>query len=284
MDELYEIVAEGDLRNPALVLALSGWVDAGGSGTGAAEFLAEDGEELVRFNGDAIFDYRSNRPTIRFREGRMASVEWPAVTMYRRELGDQDLLVMVGNEPDFRWRAFAEAVSDLMQRYGVELIITIGAVPAAVPHTYSPPVMTTASSSELVGEDDVALDDDLDVPGAAVNVVADAAVRRGLGTIGYWAQVPHYVNERYHAGVLALIRRLAIRLDLEIDTTELIEKSKEQAAHIDELIASRPENEAHLERLEILAEEGRLASGDEIADEIERFLNQDSPDDSSGLP
>ncbi len=213
----------------------------------------------------------------------MAAVEWPAVTMYKRELGERDLLVMVGNEPDYRWRAFAEAVTDLMQRFGVELIITIGAVPAAVPHTYSPPVMTTASSNQLVGEDDVALSDDLDVPGAAVNIVADAAVRRGLGTIGYWAQVPHYVNERYHAGVLALVRRLAIRLDLDVDTTELIEKSKEQAEHIDELIASRPENEAHLQRLETLAEEGRLASGDEIADEIERFLSQDSPDDSSGL-
>lgn len=274
MDELYEIVTETNLRNPALVLALSGWVDAGASGTGAAEFLAVGGEELVRFNTDAIFDYRANRPIVRFREGRMASLEWPAITIYKRELTSRDLLVMVGNEPDYQWKAFAEAVADLMARFGAELIITIGAVPAAVPHTYPPPVMTTASSNELIGDDDVALDDELDVPGAAVNVIADAAVRRGMGTVGYWAQVPHYVNERYHAGILALVRRLAIRLDIDIDTTDLIEKSNEQASQIDELIATRPENEAHVERLEMLAEEGRLATGEEIASEIERFLNE----------
>jgi hypothetical protein len=134
--------------------------------------------------------------------------------------------------------------------------------------------MMTASSDELVGSDDVALGDDLDVPGAAVNVVADAAVRRGMGTVGYWAQIPHYVNEQYHAGVLALIRRLALRLDLDLDTTELVDKSAEQSAQINELISSRPENEAHVQKLELLAEEGRLASGDELAAEIERFLNE----------
>ena len=273
MDQLYEIVTDTELRNPALVLALSGWVDAGASGTGAAEFLAEDGEELVRFDGDSIFDYRANRPTVRFREGRMDSVEWPKISIYVRRLPERDILVMVGNEPDFRWVAFSEAVADLMTRFGVELIITIGAVPAAVPHTYPPPVMMTASSDKLVGSDDVALGDDLDVPGAAVNVIADAAVRRGMGTIGFWAQIPHYVNERYNAGALALVQRLALRLDLDLDMSELVDNSREQATAIDKLISSRPENEAHVQKLELLAEEGRLTSGDELAAEIERFLN-----------
>lgn len=273
MDQLYEILEEPELREPALVLALSGWVDAGSSGTAAAEFLAEDGDELVRFNGDAIFDYRANRPTVRFRNGRMDAIEWPTVSIFVRHLPERDLLVMVGNEPDYQWRAFSEAVADVMARFGVDLIITIGAVPAAVPHTYPPPVMMTASSDELVGSDDVALGDDLDVPGAAVNVIADAAVRRGMGTIGFWAQIPHYVNERYHAGSLALVQRLSLRLDLDIDMSRLVEDSKEQAAQIDELISSRPENEAHVQKLELLAEEGKLTSGDELAAEIERFLN-----------
>ena len=275
MDDLYEIIADPDLRDPALVLALSGWVDAGGSGTAAADFLAEDGDEVVRFNGDAIFDYRANRPTVRFREGRMTEVEWPAITIYRRALPERDLLVMVGMEPDYRWRAFAEGVTDLLEKFGIELIITIGAVPAAVPHTYPPPVMMTASTDELVGGDDVALGDDLDVPGAAVNVVADAAVRRGIGTIGYWAQIPHYVNERYHAGSLALLRRIAVRLDLDLDLDKVVEAADEQATQINELIATRPENEAHVQKLELLAEEGRLASGDDLAAEIERFLADD---------
>ena len=275
MDDLYEIVAEPRLRSPALILALSGWVDAGAAGTAAAEFLAEGGEELVRFNGDAIFDYRANRPIVRFRSGRMSEVEWPSITIEHRSLAERDLLVMVGSEPDFRWKAVAEAVADIMQRFGADLIITIGAVPAAVPHTYPPPVMMTASSDELVGSDDVALGDDLDVPGAAVNVIAEAAVSRGMGTLGYWAQIPHYINERYHAGSLALLRRIALRLDLDLDLSDIVAASDAQADQINDVVADRPESRAHIEKLEMLAEEGRLATGDELAAEIERFLSED---------
>jgi hypothetical protein len=126
-----------------------------------------------------------------------------------------------------------------------------------------------------VGADDVALDDDLDVPGAAVNVVAQAAVERGKGTIGYWAQIPHYVNERYPAGAVALLQRIAIRLDLEFDLTELIEESNEQAAKINEAISGRPESQAHVRKLEMLAEEGKLVTGDELAEEIENFLRDE---------
>jgi hypothetical protein len=273
MTDLYEIISEPELRDPALILALSGWVDAGRAGTGAAEILAAGGEKLIEFKGDALFDYRSNRPVVSFRGGRMESIGWPSISIMRRSLPERDVLVMVGSEPDFSWKAFAESVADLMERFGADLIITIGAVPAAVPHTYPPPVMMTASSDTLVGSDDVALGDDLDVPGAAVNVVADAAVRRGMGTIGFWAQIPHYVSDRYHAGALALLQRLALRLELDLDLSEIIEKSREQGVEIDELIASRPENEAHVKKLEMLAEEGRLASGDELAAEIEKFLN-----------
>ncbi len=275
MSDLYDIISEPELRDAALILALSGWVDAGAAGTEAAEFLARGGEEIVRFNGDEIFDYRSNRPVVRFRKGRMTEVEWPTLTIHRRSLPERDLLVMVGSEPDSRWRGVADAVADLMERFGVDLIVTIGAVPAAVPHTYPPPVMMTASSDELVGGDDVALGDDLDVPGAAVNVIADAAVGRGLGTLGYWAQIPHYVNEKYPAGTLALLQRIALRLDLDLDLSEVVTASSEQADRINELIADRPDSQAHVQKLEMLAEEGRLASGDEIAAEIERFLNED---------
>jgi predicted ATP-grasp superfamily ATP-dependent carboligase len=275
MDDLYEIMAEPELVNPVLVVALSGWVDAGAAGTEAAQILTDGGEEIVRFAGDTIFDYRSNRPVVSFRDGRMTDVEWPAIRIHRRTLADRDLLVMMGSEPDYRWQAFAEAVADLMERFGVELIITIGAVPAAVPHTYPPPVMMTASSDELVGSDDVALDDDLDVPGAAVNIVAEAAVRRGMGTIGYWAQIPHYVNDKYPAGSLALLQRIALRLELDLDLTELVEASAEQTAQIDSAISSRPESQAHVRRLELLAEEGRLVTGDELAAEIENFLRDE---------
>lgn len=278
MSDLYEIAAQPKLRDPVLILALSGWVDAGAAGTAAADALAGDGRAIVQFNGDRLFDYRSNRPVVSFRDGRMTDVRWPEIVIKHRELPERDLLVMTGSEPDFQWHGFAEAVADLMEQFGAKLIITIGSVPAAVPHTYPPPVMMTASSDELVGSDDVALDDDLDVPGAAVNVVAEAAVQRGMGTLGFWAQIPHYVNEAYPAGALALLRRIALRLGLELESemTELLQASNDQLAKINEAIANRPEGEAHVRKLEMMAEDGKLVTGDELAEEIESFLRDDS--------
>lgn len=278
MNDLYDIAAEPTLRDPVLILALSGWVDAGAAGTEAAEALAGDGHEIVRFNGDQLFDYRSNRPVVSFRDGQMTDVRWPQIVIKHRTLPERDLLVMIGSEPDYQWHAFAEAVVDLMDHFGAGLIITIGSVPAAVPHTYPPPVMMTASSDELVGSDDVALSDDLDVPGAAVNIVAQAAVQRGMGTLGYWAQIPHYVNEAYPAGALALLRRIALRLglELELEMTELLQRSNQQLAKINEAISNRPEGEAHVRKLEMMAEDGKLVTGDELAEEIESFLRDDT--------
>jgi hypothetical protein len=59
---VYEIVGElDDLSAPVLIVSFTDWVDAGGAGSRAARHLASDGEVFARFDGDALFDYRSHR-------------------------------------------------------------------------------------------------------------------------------------------------------------------------------------------------------------------------------
>src|SRR5690606_5965786 len=67
---LYRLDDVPDLVGPVLVAALEGWVDAGSAGTTAARQLADDGQVVVTFDSDAIYDYRARRPTLDIMDGR----------------------------------------------------------------------------------------------------------------------------------------------------------------------------------------------------------------------
>ena len=147
---LYTITAEVEPTAPVLIQALSGWVDAGGAGTEAAAVLGGDGRVIAYFDADALFDYRSNRPILDFVDGEIKDVQWPEITVSLASIGGREALIMTGSEPDMRWREFASSAGDLAVRFGVTRLISVGAVPAAVPHTMDAPVMMTASSKELL--------------------------------------------------------------------------------------------------------------------------------------
>ena len=93
-----------DLSAPAMLVALDGWVDAGAAATSAAGKIAERAEVVGRFDPDLLFDYRARRPTLVILDGRPAELTWPELTIRHRRLGERDLFVLSGPEPDFRWR------------------------------------------------------------------------------------------------------------------------------------------------------------------------------------
>ena len=137
---LYEIHHEPELTAPVIVAALEGWVDAGGAGTTAAAQLAEDGETVATFDADAIFDYRVRRPTLDIVDGRPMRLEWSALTLTHRRIGDRDVLVLLGAEPDYRWRELASNIVDLARRLGVVGWASLGSIPAAVPQVRRSPL------------------------------------------------------------------------------------------------------------------------------------------------
>src|SRR6476659_9497625 len=142
---LYRLNDPGDLIAPTLVAAFDSWIDAGSASTSAADQLVEDGDEIVTFDADAIFDYRARRPTLEIVNGRPTHLAWPELTIRRARVGDRDLLVWSGPEPDYRWRELAEAAVEIAQRLDIAEWISLGAIPAAVPHTRAVPVIGTAS-------------------------------------------------------------------------------------------------------------------------------------------
>lgn len=265
-----------------LVVALDGWVNAGDAGTTAADTLAGEGEEIVRFDRDALFDFRDTRPSIDFRQGVMEEIGWPEVTIRRRSVDGRDLLVLSGTEPSLGWHRLGNAVVELTQRFGVTEHISLGGIPWAAPHTRPVTIITTASSPERIPASDDHPDGLLRVPASAVSALELAVARAGMPTVGFWARVPNYLGTAFHAAALALVARVGRHLEIELPTLELATEAAEQLIQIDAVVAGRPDVRTLVEQLEGLVDGQPPVSGEQIAAEIERFLRSGGDDGPLG--
>lgn len=276
---LYELEPVASLTDPAMVVAFDGWVSAGNAGTATADHLADEGETIATFDSDQLYDFRANRPTVRFREGVIESVDWPEMHLRRRSVGGRDLLVLSGTEPNWNWQRLAREVVQLEQQLGVVEHVSIGGIPWAAAHTRPTSLISTASSKDLLESDSDHPEGELQVPGAAVTIVAHQVARAGIPTVGFWARVPHYVGATYYPAVVVLVERLSRHLGIDIPLNSLTDEAAAQRKELDTLVERQPDARAIVEQLERLMDQQEEASGDELAAEIERYLQQRSPEE-----
>jgi len=270
---LYQLVDPGDPIAPSLVAAFDGWVDSGSAATTALATLAAGARVVARFEADRLFDYRARRPTLDIIDGRLTEIVWPELVLRGTRVGERDLLILTGAEPDYRWREFADSILELLRQLGVVEWISLGAIPAAVPHTRSVPILGTASEPGLLrGGIRPGPLGRLRVPSALVSVLELEASRTGIPALGYFAQVPHYVSGPYPSAALELLRTLGRHLGLDLDEGDLPDESRQLRTHLDALATGDGTTRAYVERLESMVDEERLPSGDDLIEEIERFL------------
>lgn len=263
------------LDAPVLVAALEGWVDAGTAGTLAARQLALHGRAVATCDPDAIYDYRARRPTLDISDGRPMRLDWAELSLTAVRHGDRDVLVLRGPEPDYRWRELSADIVALGRELGVVSWVSLGAIPAAVPHTRPVPILATASAPGLLPEGiRQGPDGLLRVPAAALSVMEVAMAGAGIPAVGLFAQVPHYVNGPYPTASLALLASLGTFLGFELPVGTLATQALERRGLLDAAAASDEDTRAHVERLELLADQSRLPAGDELIAEIERFLRE----------
>lgn len=268
---MFDIVTEpSDPVAPALIVSFGDWVDAGQAGTTAARHIADGGEVIATFNGDSIYDYRSHRPVLDIVDGTPKEFAWPQMTLTRRRLDERDLFVLTGPEPDYRWNEFAGDILELSLRCGIVEHISLGAIPAAVPHTAQPPVMMTASSKELM-RGAPPTEGLLRVPAAAVSLIEWTLSENGIPAVGFWAQVPHYASS-FAAGAIALVRRVEDHLSITIGAGSLEQEVATERKALDQIFEANPEAQEYLERLEGLVGEQPIPPAENIAEEVERFL------------
>lgn len=263
------------LEAPAVVAALDGWVDAGGASTAAAARMAQGGERLLTFDPDALFDYRARRPILDVVDGRLTGLDWPELSLWHVRAGGRDLLVLTGAEPDYRWRELGVEVLELSRRLGVVEWVSLGAIPAAVPHTRPVPVLATASRPGLLRHGEVQGPSGLlRVPAAALSALELAVSSGGVPAVGFFAQVPHYVNGPYPAAAVALLEHVGRHLDLTLDPGDLARAAASSRERLDAAVAADPESAAYVRRLEAMVDEQGARAGEDLIAEIERFLRQ----------
>jgi predicted ATP-grasp superfamily ATP-dependent carboligase len=288
----FQLTADPGLEHPVLVVALEGWVDAGlGASTAVAALLADtDTETLATFDGEHFLDQRARRPVARIVNGVTEELTWPITQLrYGRDRDGADILFLVGPEPDFHWRDFVDDVVYLAARVHTRMMVGLGAFPAPAPHTRPVKLAATApsQSADLVARVGV-VQGELEVPAGV-----QAALELGFGqaqipAVTLWARVPHYVAAMpFPEASASLVDGLAAVAGLSLDASSLYSAADSSRTQVDELIAGNPEHRAMVRKLEeaIDASEGNtlgmvdLPSGDELAEELERFLRGEEEDE-----
>lgn len=285
-------IPEG-LKDPVLVVALEGWIEAGYASATAMGTLKQQirTHRLLRFDTDELLDQRARRPTMRLINGVNTELRWPRLQMrHGRDSAGQDLLVLTGPEPDMRWNAFIRALMDVVERLDVRLCVGFGAFPAAAPHTRPVSIGATATSQKLADEVGY-LEATMDIPGGVQAAIERGFAEVGRPAVGLWARVPHYAAAMpFPAAASALLETLARVTGLVIDTVELRNAGTAANAQIDQLVQNNPEHVEMVRRLEDqVASEmpmrpgrfgmaggdlGDLPSGDELAAELEKYLRE----------
>lgn len=272
---LYQLDRPLDLANPALVVAFDSWVDAGAAATTAARRLAEGGETIATFDADLLYDYRSRRPTLDIVDGHPTSLSWPELVVRRRRFDGRDLLVLSGPEPDYRWQALADDAARLATDLGVAEWISLGSIPAAVPHTRPVNILGTESRPGLLrGDVTPGPAGILRVPSAAVSVLDLAVSRAGTPAVGYYAQIPHYVTGPYPAATLELVSLVGRHLGADIPVHALRDEARLMRERLDAAATADDSTREYVARLEEMVDEARGPSGEDLISEIERFLRE----------
>jgi hypothetical protein len=281
--------------DPALVVALDGWTDAGEGGTGAAAHLLEryPAKPLGRFDPDALYDYRDRRPALEIDRGRLRQVRWPELTVrHIAPSSGPDLLLVTGPEPDLGWRALAGDLIELSDRLGVRRYVGLGSVPGPLPHTR--PVQLVCTSNDPVLLERLGAPHEQMIVPASAQVALEAELgAHGLTTLGMWVRIPHYVAGPYPEASRALLERLSSHLGTAVDLTGFDADILENRKRLDVAATSSDEVREHVAQLERLYDaesigvagplgidrqrgmpltDVEVPTGDELAAEIERFL------------
>ena len=278
------------LDRPVLIAAFRGWNDGGQAATLAAGYLARlwGATKFADIDPELFVDFQATRPTVSLDEGRTRKIEWPENTFFRGRIpgADRDVVVLVGVEPNYRWRTFTDIVGELARDLGIELVVTLGALLADVPHTRPAPVTGAATDVQLVEELGLQLSR-YEGPTGIVGVLLDACRQAGIPSVSLWAAVPHYVQlAPSPRAAKALCERLSGVLGIDIDVSELEEAEAEYVEHVSQAVSGDAEMVAYVEELEHradsldwLEESEDLPSGDALAAEISRFLRERETDD-----
>ncbi|GAB2988472.1 PAC2 family protein [Nocardioides montaniterrae] len=293
VDDVPELEGLDATEGLRLVIALDGFLDAGNAGQLACAHLVSTGATgggvvVATFDVDQFHDYRARRPAMSFVRDHYEAYDAPRlVVRLLHDAGGAAYLLLHGPEPDTRWEAFCRGVLEVVERFGVSLVVGMGAVPMAVPHTRPIAITHHANRPELLtgsspwrGE--------LRIPSSAQALLELRLGEWGHDAQGFVAHVPHYLAQldfpRASIGLLEHVERAArLTLDLSDLHASAAERDEEIARHLasnedvrDVVDALEQQYDtfqrAEAEGSSLLATDEPLPTGEDLGRQFEQFL------------
>jgi len=272
------------LRRPLLLAAFEGWNDAADAATTAVRYLRDrwEAHPFAEVDPEDFYDFSATRPQVRLTDGLTREIVWPANELSAATIPglERDVVVLLGVEPGLHWRTFCTEVVGAATELGVEMMVTLGALLADVPHTRPVRVTGTAADPALVKR--LGLERSrYEGPTGIVGVLHEAFSKAKVPSASLWAAVPHYVAATPSPkAALALVERTAELLSASVLTTDLEIASASYERQVTEVVESDEDVADYVHRLEESADEDEdegqieLTSGDSLAAEFEKFLRE----------
>ena len=280
------------MRRPVLVAAFEGWNDAGDSATTALRHLVDRWHAVpfAEIDPEEFFDFTSTRPQVRLVDGVTRRIDWPSNRFLAGKVPalGTDAVLLLGSEPQLRWKTFCAHVVEVARVLDVELVITLGALLADVPHSRPVRITGSAADGDLVQR--LKLErSQYEGPTGIVGVVHDALSAAGIPSASLWAAIPHYLpGTPSPKGALAIIERVASLLGVPIATLDLQIASTQYERQVNEVVDGDEDMSRYVRQLEEAYSEedsddddadddvgalvADLPSADALAAEVEQYL------------
>lgn len=259
------------LREPVALIAFEGWGDAGESASQAvSEFIDKlDGQLVALIDPDDHFDYQVRRPVVALDSTGIRTIDWPRNELYAVRLPGRDLVLVLGEEPHYRWKAFTSELVAALRSLGVTRAVTLGAFIGQVAHTLPVPLVGSATKPDMLAIHGL-LPSGYEGPTGIVGVLNHALGNAGIDVISVWAAVPHYLsNQEYPPAIEALAVKASELAGIGLDIGDLTTASRQFLSTVDSAIEGNEELEEYVARLE---QEAETNEGGQLVEEIERFL------------
>ncbi len=290
VDDVPELDAREAGTPLTMVLTLDGFLDAGNAAARAARHLVDqgDGPVVAPFDVAEFHDSRARRPAMSFVRDHYEAYDAPRlVVRLLTDAGDTPYLLLHGPEPDNRWEAFARAVREVVERFRVTRVVSMGSVPMAVPHT-RPIAVTHHANDPALLSGDSPWRGELRIPSSAQALLEVRLGGWGHPAMGFVAHIPHYLAQLdYPKASAALLEHVEIAGRLTVDLTDLRAEATEREEEISRYLASNDEVAGVVAALEqqydsferaeqsgqsLLAADEPLPTGEEIGRQVEQFL------------
>ena len=282
-----EIVQIPNLRSPVMVIAFSGWNDAGEAASNAASHILgcwtdpdfDTAPELIaEVESEDFYDYQVNRPMVYVDESSIRKITWPGTQIFGLATPslEHDLIIVRGVEPSMKWKTFASDLLDVADDCEVDMVITLGSMLADTPHTRPITVSGSGAHPEIAKRLGVEISR-YEGPTGILGIIQDACVRRGIDAVSLWAAIPHYAsNSPSPKATLALIHALEDFLEISIPQGNLPEEAVQWEEEVSALAREDSEVSEYVRALEESKDAVDLpeATGESIARELERFLRR----------